>query len=62
MDDAKPLVKNGTRFFSQGSVATRLRCGGIFKSNFNTHLPLRLGMKLMTLKIGQQLAKMQIRV
>jgi len=42
---------------SQGSVATRLRCDGIFNDHFITQSLLSLRMK-KKLKIGQQLPKL----
>jgi len=30
---------------SQGSVATLLRCGGIFKNGFNANLPMNLSVQ-----------------
>jgi len=37
---------------SQGSAATYLRCGGIFKDNFVASLALALSAKELILKIG----------
>jgi len=46
---------------SQGSVATYLRCGVIFKYAFVANLPLSLPVKKI-LKIGQRLWKLWARV
>ena len=45
---------------SHGSVATRLRCGGMFHSDFIANLPLSLSVRI--LKIDQHLAKLQTKV
>jgi len=46
------LKKN---YISQGSVATQLRCGGIFSNHFITNFPQNVPVK--NLKIGRYLAK-----
>jgi len=48
-------------YISQGSVATRFRCGGIFRDCFITRLLLSLTVKVI-LKIGQHFAKLWARV
>jgi len=45
---------------SQGSVATRLGCGGVFVHDFVTNFPLSLTVKI--LKIGQYVVKLWARV
>jgi len=46
---------------SQGSVTTRLRCGGIFYYEFARNLLLSLLVKEI-LKIGQQLTQLEAKV
>jgi len=57
------LLKNGDFLntdISQGSVATRLKCGGVFVYDFVTNFLLSLTLK--NLKIGQYLLKLWARV
>ena len=58
------LLKNGDFLnadISQGSVATRLGCGGVFVYDFVTNFLLNLTVKTI-LKIGQYLVKLWARV
>jgi len=47
-------------YFSQGSVATQLRCSGIFSNHFITNIPQNVPVK--KLKIGQYLAKTRTKI
>jgi len=48
-------------YISQGSVATQLRCGGIFRNQFITNFPQNVPVK-KKLKIGQYFTKIRTKV
>jgi len=48
-------------YISQGSVATQLKCAGIFSNEFTTNFPQNVPLKKI-LKISQYLAKIWTKV